>query len=768
MKISFRYIIVMSAVLGTTACSLTRNVPKDDALYTGATVNVEDSTLTQKEKKNVEELTAGLPRPKPNSRFLGIPFKLILFNLGGDPQKGGFIRRFFHKAGEPPVLLSRLHPDYNVQLLQNYLQNNGYLQAEGSGNVIRKKRKAKAHYTLTPGPLYTLGSIQYDPDSATAAIGKEIAGAFRRSLLKPGDPFRLDVIRDERVRIDSRLKYRGYFYFNPDYLLFNADSTVGRHRVDLHLVVKKGASEKALKPYIINDVYIYPDYQLSESGEDTTHPHTHPFGGYFIEDPAKKFKPSLFQRILLFDSGAVYNLRDHNASLSRLISLDVFKFVKNRFEFVEDNKSDTGRLNAYYYLTPRQKKSLSFQLSGNTKSNNFVGSEIRFTFRNRNTFRAAEHLDLYVNAGTEVQYSGFQEGFNSYKLGGGINFTFPKFVIPFFPINTKNSFVPKTVFNLSYELLNRQKLYTLNSFKSEVGYNWKPNLYVEHELKPVSINFVEATNVTNIYRDSLLSNPLLKYAINTQYILGSNYSYTINRMIRKPKGTGIYFNAIGDVSGNIAGVFASANAVGKKELFGSAFDQYVKSQFDFRYYQAFGKNVQLASRSIIGIGYPYGNSERLPFVKQFFTGGTNSIRAFRSRSVGPGSFRDERSDSQGFFPDQGGDIKLELNTEFRFKINKILEPAVFVDAGNIWLMNEDTNQPGGRFSKAFLKELAAGAGVGLRLDFSILLFRLDVAIPFRKPWLPPGERWVFDQIDFSDKDWRRRNLILNLAIGYPF
>lgn len=176
----------------------------------------------------------------------------------------------------------------------------------------------------------------------------------------------------------------------------------------------------------------------------------------------------------------------------------------------------------------------------------------------------------------------------------------------------------------------------------------------------------------------------------------------------------------------------------------------------------------MANRALVGISYPYGNTKQLPFVKQFFAGGTNSIRAFRSRSIGPGSFRDKRSDNPGFYSDQGGDLRLELNSELRFKVNKILEPAFFVDAGNVWLVNDDVNQPGGRFSKHFLSELAVGTGIGLRLDFSILLFRLDAAIPLRKPWLEPGNRWVIDQINFGDKEWRRKNLILNLAIGYPF
>jgi outer membrane protein assembly factor BamA len=207
---------------------------------------------------------------------------------------------------------------------------------------------------------------------------------------------------------------------------------------------------------------------------------------------------------------------------------------------------------------------------------------------------------------------------------------------------------------------------------------------------------------------------------------------------------------------------------GKKRIIGAPFSQYIKSQADVRYYWSMNSKTRLANRVIFGLGYPYGNSRELPFIKQFFIGGTNSLRGFRSRSLGPGSYRDPDADSSSFLPDQSGDIKLELNTELRYKINEILEGALFVDAGNIWLYNSDTLRPGGKFSNDFMKDLAVDAGIGLRINLTILILRLDLAMPLRNPWLPPGQRWVIDQIDFSSRAWRQKNLVLNLGIGYPF
>ena len=762
--------IFMACMMFITSCNLTKLVPDGDALYTGATVKVKDSVLSNKEKKNIKTHTEGLTRPRPNSKFLGIPFKLMLYNMSGDPKKGGFIRKFFRKIGQPPVLASTLNLDYNEKVLDSYIENIGYFRSDVEGDTVVKKKKAHATYVAFPGPEYKIEQVFFKTDSTS--VGAAIQATREGSLLKPGDNFNLEVIKGERSRIDAILKENGYFYFSPEALIVDADSTIGNHKLNMYLRVKN-LPPQSTKPYIIDEVYIYPNYRLNAGKADTSHVQGITYKGFQIIDPRNKFKPKLFPGIMRFDSGDVYNRNDHNLTLSRLINLDVFKFVKNRFEISPNSQGDTGRLNTFYYLTPLPKKTLRAEISGNTKSNNFVGTLFTLTFRNRNTFKAAEHLDVFANAGSEVQYSGYQSGYNSYKLGGGVRFSIPKFVVPFFRFNTTNAFVPKSKIELSYDLLNRRKLYTLNSLRGELGYSWKPNVETEQELNPISLNYVRAINITRQYRDSIKRDPILAHAIDTQFILGSNYSYTLNSLADNPTGSGFYVNALADLSGNVAGLLVPRDGNdGKRRLLGSPFAQYAKTQFDTRYYHAFSKNARLANRIIIGLGFPYGNSNQLPFIKQYFIGGNNSIRAFRSRSVGPGTYRDPDADSLSFIPDQSGDIKLELNTEFRYKINKILEGAVFVDAGNIWLYNKDTStirpRTGVQFSKDFMKELAVGTGVGLRIDLTILLLRIDLAMPLRKPWLPEGDRWVFDQIDFGSKEWRRRNLILNLAIGYPF
>lgn len=433
-------------------------------------------------------------------------------------------------------------------------------------------------------------------------------------------------------------------------------------------------------------------------------------------------------------------------------------------------QQDTPKLNTYYYLTPLPKKSLKLELNGSTKSNNLTGSQISVSWRNRNTFKAGELLTITALGGFEVQYSGQLAGYNTYRGGLEANLAIPRFVVPFLNLNTKSGFVPKTNILLAYDLLNKQKLYSLNSFRASYGYTWKESIRKEHQLNPVSINYVQPVNVTAVYLAAIDTNPTLQKAIDKQFILGSTYSYTYNPLTGNGVPSGIYFNGNIDLSGNIAGLISGADLKNGKtvSIFNAQFSQYVKADVDVRYYVKAGNNSVWASRLIAGVGYPYGNSSSLPFIKQFFIGGNNSLRAFRSRSLGPGTYLGARDTITRFFPDQSGDIKLEMNTEYRAKLFSVINGAIFFDAGNIWLYNKDPQKPGAEFTGQFLKQLAVGTGVGLRADVSFLVLRLDVAFPLRKPWLPDGQQWVIKQIDLGNGSWRRDNLILNIAIGYPF
>lgn len=746
-------------------CSSTRKLPAGEALYTGATIKIKDPAPRNKEKKKIKAELEALTRPLPNKTILGMPFKLWMYNLAGNPKKEKSIAGWLkYKVGEPPVPASDVNLEWNVKVLQSTLENMGYFRAMVEGDTLLKNRKVRALYTVQTGNRYTIKDIIFDKDSS--ALLKAINASSGKTLLKTGVYFDLETVKAERQRIDTDLKEKGFYYFDPDYLIIQADSTSGNNTVDLQVKVKPGTPQRGRKVYTINDVYIFPGYRLSAQKADTLKSDAEYYKGYYVVDKRKTYKPQMFAQSMQFNPGDVYNRKDHNQSISRLVTLGVFKFVKNRFEPVED--PDSAKLDVYYYLTSLPKKSLRADINANTKSNNLTGSGITIGWRNRNTFRGGELLSVNATAGFEIQYSGQLKGFNTYRGGLETKLTFPRFLIPFITLNTRSGFVPKTNMLVAYDILTKEKLYTMNSFRGEFGYAWKETTTKEHQLNPVSINYVQPIRVTPLYKSNAVDNPTLQKAIEKQFIIGSNYNYNYNELTGNNGLKGLYFNGNADLSGNIAGLVTGANTRNGKDktILGAPFSQYVKLESDLRYYFKLSSKNTWANRLIVGFGYPYGNSSELPFIKQFFVGGNNSIRAFRSRSLGPGTYKD--MNTLNFIPDQSGDIKLEFNTELRAKLFSIVHGAVFVDAGNIWLYRKSAEKPGAQFSSTFMKELGVGTGAGLRFDVSFLVLRLDVAFPLRKPWLPEPDRWVLDEINFGSSAWRKENLVFNLGIGYPF
>lgn len=742
---------VIAVALVMSACNATKKVPANDALYMGAKVTVKDPE-GKKRKALSKELNA-LTRPKPNARILGIPFKLLIYNLG------------LKKLGEPPVLLSDVRVQHNALVLESHLENNGYFTAAVAGDSVVKNKKATARYEAQTGHQYKLKEVVWKGDSSSRLM-EVIDSVKGRSLLKPGEFYDLDNIIAERLRNDAVLKEKGFYYFHPDFILADVDSTIGNHEANVYLHIKEETPPLARRVYTINDVNIYPNYSLNIAQEDTVKSNATLYRGYFVYDPDKMYKPKLFEQAMQFESGDIYNRTEHNRTLNRLINLGIFKFVKNRFEIAQNDTT----LDAFYYLTPLPKKSISAEVGGSTKSNNLTGSEVTFRFTNRNAFRGGEILTVNASVGSEVQYSGNLKGFNTYRVEGEANLAIPRFLVPFVTVNPKGGFVPRTNIQLGYEILNKQKLYTINSFRGAFGYIWKESIKKEHTFYPISIQYVKPVKITQLYLDSLSDDLTLQKAVDTQFILGANYNYNYNGILGQQFPSGIYFNGLLDVSGNIAGAIKPGNAKQGDfaRIFNTPFSQYLKVETDSRFYQRIGKNNVWANRLILGAGFPYGNSTELPFVKQYFIGGNNSLRAFRSRSLGPGTYLPDDYGKSSFLPDQSGDLKLEINTELRFAIFPPVYGALFVDAGNIWLYNENPLKPGSKFSNKFLKELAVGTGLGVRVDISILVLRLDVAFPLRKPWLAEKDRWVIDQLDFGNSEWRKENVIFNLAIGYPF
>jgi outer membrane protein insertion porin family len=759
----------LMALLFASSCSNTKYLAEGELLYTGASVKVDGKDLPKKQRKALKKELEDLTRPVPNKKILGLRPKLYFYNIAGEPKKEkGFRHWLKYKVGEPPVTFGKVDLKYNTDVLQSYAENKGYFQAFVTADSTRHGKKATAEYTIRPGKQWKIRNVIYPSDSTelNKAITRTLGKSGKRSLLKAGDPYDLDVIKSERERIDTRLKEKGYYFFSPDYIKVQVDSTVAKHEVELLVKVKDETPDSAREVYKINDIFIYQNYSINEDeNKIKTHDSIMKYKDLTIIDTADTFNPRIYDRTLYFHKGDIYNRTNHNLSLNRLVNLGTFKFVKNQFKV---SNQFTNMLDAYYYLTPLPKKSIRVEILGKTNSANYTGSELNVNWSNRNTFKGAELLTISAFGGAEVQVSGQNKGYNVYRVGGEVNLFWPRIIAPI-KIESASGFVPRTKAMVGYEFQKRIKLYALNTFKGSFGYLFKENVRKEHQLNVTEITYVSPTNVSELYQRQADTVPALQKVIDKQLIFGPTYSYTYTNTMQKRKRNTFYFKGSLEESAGITGLVTGANIRkgNTVSVFNVPFSQFFKAELDFRHYLKLGDNSQLASRVIVGAGLPYGNSRDLPYIKQFFSGGTNSIRAFRARSVGPGAFK-AKVDENSFLPDESGDLKFEFNTEYRTKLVSVVHGALFIDAGNVWLMNENPDKPGGKFSGDWIKELAIGTGAGLRIDASILILRLDFAFPLRKPYLPEGERWVADKIEFGSGPWRRENLVFNLAIGYPF
>lgn len=781
MKLYF-YILVL---LLFQACNIAKRLPPNERLYVGTDINLSvDSTATvsKDDREQLEDQLGELARPRPNKTMFGYPYKVALYYLFGEPKKEkGFRSWFRRKFGEAPVLASAKAISSNSVIFAGLMENEGYFRSSVRGRLAEDGYKARGVYDVRVPARYTIDSVSFLVDSTPAR--KAMYSLSPRTLLKVGEPYRFDNIAAEQQRIGSALKNRGFFYFQPDYITVLADSAVGNHKVRLYVAIKPDIPIAAERPYYIRNLYVYPNYNLANtSGNDTNRSLAYDarraagdtsLRRIFIVDSARLYKPQLFNDILSLKPGRRFSSRAQDLTLSRFVNVGTFKFVRNRFAPVQ--QGDSSFLDVHYYLTPYPKKSLRAEIAGTSRSNSLVGSEVTFSILNRNFFGRAEQLSLNLTGGFEVPVASLGLVTTTYRYGANINLTAPRLMVPFKIRYDQRQSLPKTIISIGYEAINRSQYYTLNSFNGSYGYAFRANQRVEQTFTPFSINYVRSSNEGPLL-DTLLYNPetlplYINIRTSNQVILSSLYtiSYSSSPRTTSPRTYRVQFGVEG--AGNLANaIINTRNDEGAKVLFNAPLAQYMKFDLDTRYYSRLTPGISWANRFLAGIGLPYGNIDKLPLIKQYFSGGSNSLRGFRPRTIGPGQFAQEIG--SGFiFQDGGGDIKLEANTELRPKINQYLQTALFIDAGNVWLRDSSYNSvysTSTAFSRNFLKEVAVSGGVGLRIDLSYFLFRLDLATPFRKPSRPEGQRWVFDEINFRSRDWRRQNLILNIAVGYPF
>lgn len=776
------HIILIALIFMLAGCTGMKYVPEKEVLYTGADLKLVPSGRVR-EKKKIKELMDQNVSPKPNGAIFGMRPALWLYYVTRGSKKG--LKKFMQtKLGQPPVYMSDVDPERVTKLIKGHLINNGFFQARVESKAKVKGKKGSVLYTAYVHPPYRLKNIHYPKNDTLFA---NIDSIRNESFLKPKQRYNLERMQAEQQRIEDSLEDYGYFFFDDRYLLFEADSTIGDKEVDLTLTLEEGVPKKATRIYRLGDITVFPDYTLMDDSliraTDTLK-----VDGYNYIDRQKNYRPKIITKVINLKEGNIYRRKDREYTLQHLMGLGSFKFVDIKFR---EDKNDSSRLNTSIYLTPYLKKSIRADLQATSKSNNFVGPGLSIKFTNRNFLGGSERFDVTATAGYEVQINRkLSQPLNSFEFGLESALSAPRIISPFDIYYPSRKFLPTTDFKVGFRLQQRIGFFRLNSINFNYGYTWRENTLKTHELYPVDINYIRLGNTSEDFQALIKNNPYLARSLANQFIMGARYAYTLNTQINQQRQqqyreqrferSNFYFNGQLESAGNLVhllkgGQFKSnVEQDSTKKIFGSAYSQFIRGEADFRYYLRFDEKNMLASRLVLGSGYAFGNSINMPYIRQYATGGSNSVRAFPARSIGPGTY-DVRSDSaqtneyRKIFLDQRGDLKLEFSTEYRMDFSKMIKGALFLDAGNIWLWNEDKTRQGSQFNRnTFLNELAVGTGAGIRFDFNFFVLRFDLAFPVRKPYLPEGKRWVWNEIDFGSSSWRGDNLILNIAIGYPF
>lgn len=759
---TFRTFLIFSgclAILSLQGCSVKSFIPEDELLYTGGEVEMNNVHEVEDAKEVKQEVEAVL-RPEPNSKILGMRLGLLV-HYKAQRENPGFINRFLNKKiGEEPVYASDVELSEVEDIILNRLENRGffYSRVTSAMNEHEDKKTAEAIYTVNLSEPYLLENYELEGDSLQ--FHEEVKAKISETVLEPGTRFDLRALKVERERIEGDLKKIGYYNFNPQFLIFEADTNqYNNKKFDLFLRLKEQIPQEAVIPYEVSRVNVYPNYVI---GNDTIPGDTIRLNNKNFIQEEEFFKPKRLEPYILIEEGEKYDPVASMYSSRRLTSIGAYKFVNIRYDEIDSLSTDSlGKLEANIFLSPLNKRSLRAELQAVSKSNDFVGPMLALTFTNRNLFHGGEILNTTGQFGYEWQLaSGEQSSLSSIQLGVENDLIFPRMLFPI-PINTKNDWfkysIPKTRISLGVNYLSRSELFEMYSVSGRFGYVWRANRFITHELNPFSVNYVNLGKTTSEFEEILEENPYIRNSFEQQFIAGLTYAFTYNGMVDESETHQFFLNTNLDLAGNLVDLISGGGEEEPHTFLGLEYAQYAKADADFRYHWKVGSDQKIATRLFAGYGYPYGNSETMPFSKQYFSGGPYSVRAFRIRSLGPGSFNPEESGRSAYF-DQAGNVRFEANAEYRFPIIAFLKGAVFADAGNVWNTGEVEYLPGGKFSSDFLKEFGMGVGFGLRVDIQNFVVRFDLAAPVRIPWLPEGERW----------DFRYDEPVLNFGIGYPF
>ena len=755
-------------------CFNTRFLKNDEKLFVKNKIEFNTSEKIQDKSTLTRELKE-LSQLQPNQKLLGLfKTRLWFYNVANKHKENKFNYWMKNKVGEAPSLFDNAAAEKSSIMMKNFLINKGFFYASVTSEPTLRKNKAKVTYIVEAGSRYKLRKIDYETDTSLK-ISYLIKDGSDETLLKPGQPFDINILKQERERITEEVRNEGYFLFNKEMVLYDLDSTNGNNTIDIDVNVAVPSDSLDHKKFYINKIFIYTDFSFEKFNDPTAQFDTLRKGYYyFIYQNELSEKPFTILTAIFFKKGDVYKKSEVQKTIFNLTDLGVYKFINVKFE--QQLKDTIDFLDCHIYLTPAKKQELTTTFELNNNTYNLLGINVNLGYINKNLFRGAERFQFDVSGGAETNFNS-NPFFNTTDISATASLLFNKFLIPFRIKGLAKSTRPKTRITMKMNYLTRIENFSIVSGNISYGYEWRKN-QGRHLLNIINISLVRApaNRQSNDFKELLVQSPSLRNSFSEQLIVGMNHTYTWTHRVKTDKRNQLFFRINNEMAGNFLQGISYLESINKTrekpyELFGIKYAQFYKVEGDFRYYFDINKENRLANRVFLGIGVPYGNSRILPYVKQYFAGGSVSLRGWAVRTLGPGSynFRNSPDYNSSSFQDQTGDIKLEMVSELRFNMIKFIKGAVFLDAGNIWLAREDTLRPGANFDiKRLHKEIALATGFGIRTDLSYFVFRFDVGIKLYDPTQDPGNRWVAKNINFVEDRWLRNYFTFNIALGYPF
>lgn len=785
-------------------CSATKHIPEGKYLLQSNTLKIKsDQSITRRGELN--DQLGSLIIQKPNMRFLGMPYKVWLFNgryrhYSKDTGAANF--QLKTKTVERPVIYDSSLRRRSALNLKSFLFNRGYFYAQVYDTVELKGKRASVTYRVNTGMKYLIGNVTIDTEDST--IKSLVQSEIRQSIFKSGDSYTMSMSEEERSRITNLLRNNGYFKLTQENVRFVID-TVNKQflrdpenpfesainflalqrsgknpTLDVRVIIEKKGKEDAFNKFRIGKVRIFPDFEDRTDFRDTS------LIDKSIEGVSFRYHDYYVRaRVLLshiyLKKGEYYSQDNYDRTIVKLNELGLFQYVQ--LYITEDSTLPPDEsLRCTILLTPADRYDYGTNFEVSNGSIYDLGNNVSVTFRNRNWLRGANQFAVSLSAGIESNYDGnkgesFFKNFTLISKNAGIysSITFPKFIAPVKPEKLKRFNQPRTIFGLGYNLLDRLDYFTMNNVVANYTYNWRQNSTNVWDLTPAFITILNLPSVSDSFKRRLATNEVLANSYRENFVEGENLSFTFSNINGRNASRGYsYLKASVEEAG---GILSGANAIREVSF---SFSQYVKFDLDARHYFR-RPHSTIATRLFAGIGIPYDKSSTLPYIKQYFVGGAYSIRGWRVRQLGPGSYKDTTANANSSNPiDRVGDIKFEANLEYRFDMVQLfsgaihLNGALFADAGNIWLARPSSSYPGGELAlNKFGSDLAVSTGAGIRVDIgSLFILRFDAAFPIKRPTARGEDGWVkgLTKLDKSifNPAWRNDNLVLNIAIGYPF